>query len=56
MLKTKQLYNYLAMHPNVMVRFHPSNMILNILSNASYLSEVAFSSWVGALTPQNPST
>jgi hypothetical protein len=39
MLKTKQLMDYLAAHPNAMVRFHASNMILNIHSKASYLSE-----------------
>jgi hypothetical protein len=39
MAKTKRLLNYLATHPNVTVRFHASNMILNIHSDALYLSE-----------------
>ena len=39
MLKTKQLLDYLATHPNATVRFHASDMILNIHLGASYLSE-----------------
>jgi hypothetical protein len=39
MTKTKQLLDYLATHPDAMVRFHASDMILNIHSDASYLSE-----------------
>jgi hypothetical protein len=39
MLKTKQLLNYLATHPAATVRFHASDMVLNIHSDASYLSE-----------------
>ncbi len=38
-LKTKQLLDYLAMHPNVTVRFHASDVMLNIHSDESYLSE-----------------
>ena len=39
MLKTKHLLNYLATNPDATVRFHASDMILNIHSDASYLSE-----------------
>jgi hypothetical protein len=39
MAKTVQLLDYLATHPDATVRFHASNMILNIHSDASYLSE-----------------
>jgi hypothetical protein len=39
MTKTKQLLDYLATHPNAMVRFHASDMILNIHLDASYLLE-----------------
>jgi hypothetical protein len=39
MAKTKQLLDYLATHPNATVHFHASDMILNIHSDASYLSE-----------------
>ena len=33
------MLDYLATNPNAKVRFYPSNMILNVPSNASYLSE-----------------
>jgi hypothetical protein len=39
MKKCKQLLGYLATHPNATVRFHASNMILNVHSDTSYLSE-----------------
>ena len=39
MKKCKQLLDYLATHPEATVRFHASDMILNIHSDASYLSE-----------------
>jgi hypothetical protein len=39
MTKTKQLLDYLATHPDATVRFHASDMILNIHSDASYLLE-----------------
>jgi hypothetical protein len=39
MARTIQLLNYLATHPNAMVRFHASNMILNIHLDVSYLLE-----------------
>jgi hypothetical protein len=39
MQKCKQLLDYLATHPDATVRFHASDMILNIHSDASYLSE-----------------
>ncbi len=37
--KCKQLLDYLATHPKATVWFYASNMILNVHSNASYLSE-----------------
>jgi hypothetical protein len=39
MTKTKQLLDYLATHPNAMVRFHASDMILNIHLDALYILE-----------------
>ncbi len=39
MTKTKQLLDYLATYPNATIRFRASNMITNIHSDASYLSE-----------------
>jgi hypothetical protein len=39
MTKMKQLLNYLATHPDATVRFHTSNMILNIHLDALYLLE-----------------
>ncbi len=39
MAKAKKLLDYLATHPNATVRFQASDMILNIHSDASYLSE-----------------
>jgi hypothetical protein len=35
----KQLLDYLATHPQATIRYHKSDMILNIHSDASYLSE-----------------
>ena len=37
--KTAQLLNYLATHSKAVVRYYASNMILNIHSDASYLSD-----------------
>ena len=34
-----QLLDYLASNPDAKIRFHASNMIMNIHSDASYLSE-----------------
>ena len=34
-----QLLNYLASNPDAKIRFHKSNMIMNIHLDASYLSE-----------------
>jgi hypothetical protein len=34
MKKCKQLLDYLATHPDATVRFHASNMILNVHSDA----------------------
>jgi hypothetical protein len=39
MEKTKQLLDYLATYPDATIRFQASNMILNVHSDASYLSE-----------------
>jgi hypothetical protein len=39
MEKTIQLLDYLATHPAAKVRYHASSMVLNIHSDASYLSE-----------------
>ena len=37
--QARQLLDYLATHPNAKVRFHASDMIMNVHSDASYLSE-----------------
>jgi hypothetical protein len=39
MEKALQLLDYLATHPNAKVLFRASDMIMNIHSNASYLTE-----------------
>jgi hypothetical protein len=39
MAKAKQLLDYLATHPDATIRFRASDMILNIHSDALYLSE-----------------
>jgi hypothetical protein len=39
MKKCKQLLDYLATHPKATVRFYSSDMILNVHSDASYLSK-----------------
>jgi hypothetical protein len=39
MMKTKQLMDYLATHPNATVRFHFSDMILHVHLDESYLSK-----------------
>ena len=44
-----QLLNYCATHPNATVRFHASDMILHVHSDASYLSEPKARSRVGGL-------
>ena len=58
----KHLLDYLATNPNATVRFYPSNMILNVHSDASYLSEktprvvqLAISSSAGNQTTNEPS-
>jgi hypothetical protein len=38
-LHVQHLLDYIASHPNAIVRFYPSSMILNIHSDASYLTE-----------------
>ena len=40
MAKAKQLLDYLATHPDATIRFRASDMILNVHSDASYLSEM----------------
>ncbi len=37
--KLRHMLDYLATHPDTIVRFYASEMILNIHSDASYLSE-----------------
>ena len=37
-----QVLDYLATHPDATVRFHATNMVMNIHSNTSYLSEGHF--------------
>ncbi len=39
MAEAKQLLDYLATHPDATIRFQASDMILNVHSDASYLSE-----------------
>ena len=41
MEKAKQLLDYLATHPDATIRYRASDMIMNVHSNASYLSESA---------------
>ena len=38
MQRCKQLLDYMTTNPNAIIRFHRSNMILNVHSDASYLS------------------
>jgi hypothetical protein len=40
MAKAKQLLDYLATHLNATTRFRASDMVLNVHSDASYLSEM----------------
>ena len=47
--KIEQLLDYVATHPNATVRYHPSDMVLNIHSDASYLSESRARSRVGGI-------
>jgi hypothetical protein len=56
-----QLLDYLAGHSDAKIRFHASDMILNIHSNASYLSEAkarsracGHFSWAGCHVMGNP--
>jgi hypothetical protein len=53
----QQLLDYLATHPHATVRYHKSDMILNIHSDASYLSETKAQSCVAgyfSLDPNQP--
>ena len=45
--KARHLLDYLATHPEAEIKFHASDMILNIHSDASYLSETRGRSRVG---------
>ena len=42
-----QLLNYAATHPEAIIRFHASQMILHVHSDASYLSETEARSRAG---------
>jgi hypothetical protein len=46
---TNQLLDYLAPHPDAAIRYHASDMILNIHSDASYLSVSNARSRLGGL-------
>jgi hypothetical protein len=46
---TNQLLDYLATHPDAAIRYHASNMILHIYSDASYLSVSNARSHLGGL-------
>jgi hypothetical protein len=46
---TNQILDYLATHPDATIRYHASNMILHIHSNASYLSVSNARSRLGGL-------
>jgi hypothetical protein len=46
---TNQLLNYLVTHPYATIRYHASDMILHIHSNASYLSVSNSRSRLGGL-------
>jgi hypothetical protein len=39
MAKAKQLLDYLATHPDATIRFQASDMIMNVHSDASYLTK-----------------
>jgi hypothetical protein len=46
---TNQMLDYLATHPNATIRYHASDMILHIHSDASYLSVSIARSRLGVL-------
>jgi hypothetical protein len=46
---TNQMLDYLATHPNATIRYHASNMVLHIHSDASYLSVSNARSRLGGL-------
>jgi hypothetical protein len=46
---TNQMLDYLATHPDATIRYHASDMIWNIFSNASYLSVSNARSRLGGL-------
>jgi hypothetical protein len=46
---TNQLLDYLATHPDAAIRYHASDVILHIHSNASYLSVSNAGSCLGGL-------
>eukprot|EP00957_Ditylum_brightwellii_P005493 420657-Ditylum_brightwellii.AAC.1 len=43
----EHLLDYCTFHPDAVIRYHPSNMILRVHSNASYLSETKAQSRAG---------
>ena len=47
--KCAQLLDYLATHDNARIRYHASDMVLNIHSDASYLSETRARSRVAGI-------
>jgi hypothetical protein len=61
MEKALQVLDYLATHPDATIRFCTTDMVMNIHSDASYLSEPKFAaepvdtfSWGGYLSTENP--
>jgi hypothetical protein len=46
---TNQMLDYLATHPEATIRYHASDMILHIRSDASYLSVSNARSFLGGL-------
>ncbi len=46
MERCTQLLDYLAGHADAKVRFHASDMIMNLHLDASYLSEANFLGWM----------
>ena len=45
--RVNQLFDYMATHPNAIIRFRASDMILNIHSDDSYCSAGRGRSWAG---------
>ena len=47
MKKTKQFLDYVASHPDAVLTFSASNMVINVHSDASYLTEIKAQSRAG---------